>query len=84
MQREHTRRNPKRHIPLVSLLLRRKMTAVRCLVWLLGLRPWSVSEVDEISGFGGLFTFYIRSLVSVFLLFNAVFHVRWINIIAQR
>ena len=44
VQRAHTRRNPKRHIPLVSLLLWRKMVAVRCFVWALGLRLWSVSE----------------------------------------
>ena len=43
-QRAHTRRNPKRHISLVSLLLWRKMVAVRCFVWALGLRLWSVSE----------------------------------------
>ena len=48
-QREHTRRNPKRHIPLMSLLLRHKMVAMLCFVWPLGLRPWSVSETDEIS-----------------------------------
>ena len=42
-QRANTRRNPKRHIPLVSLLLWRKMVAVRCFVWALGLRLWSVS-----------------------------------------
>ena len=43
-QRAHTRRNPKRHIPLVSLLLWCKMVAVCCFVWALGLRLWSVSE----------------------------------------
>ena len=37
-QRAHTRRNPKRHIPLVSLLLLRKVVAVHCFIWPLGLR----------------------------------------------
>ena len=37
-QRAHTRRNPKRHIPLVSLLVLCKMVAVHCFIWPLGLR----------------------------------------------
>ena len=36
--RAHTRWNPKRHIPLVSLLLWLKMVAVHCFVWPLALR----------------------------------------------
>ena len=36
-QRVHTRRNPKRYIPLVSLSLWHKMVAVHCFVWPLGL-----------------------------------------------
>ena len=32
-QRAYTPRNPKRHIPLVSLLLWRKMVTVYCFVW---------------------------------------------------
>ena len=36
--------NPKRHISLVSLLLCRKIAAVRCFVWRLGLQMWSGSE----------------------------------------
>ena len=43
--RAYTRRNPKKHIPPVSLLLWHKMVTVRCFVWALGLRLWSVSEV---------------------------------------
>ena len=54
VHRVHTRRNPKRHIPPVSLLLWRKMVTVRCFVWALGLQLWSVSESDEISSFGDL------------------------------
>ena len=47
----HTRRNPKRHIPLVSLLLLRKMVAVHCFVCPLGLRLWSGSQ-SKILSFG--------------------------------
>ena len=43
-QRSHTRRNPKRHILLVSLLLCCKITAVWCFIWYLGLRMWAGSE----------------------------------------
>ena len=43
-QRTYTCRNPKRHIPLVSLLLWRNMVAMRYFVWPLALRLWSVSE----------------------------------------
>ena len=41
--RAHTCQNPKRHIPPVNLLLWHKMVTVRCFVWALGLRLWSVS-----------------------------------------
>ena len=41
-QRPLTRRNPERHIPLVSLLWR-KMVTIHCFVWALGLRLLSVS-----------------------------------------
>ena len=40
----YTRLNPKRHIPLESLLLWRKMVAVHCFVWHLALRLWPGSE----------------------------------------
>ena len=43
-QRAYTRRNPKRHILRVSLLLWCKMVAVCCFVWPLALQLWSVSE----------------------------------------
>ena len=43
-QRPLTHQNPKRHIPLVSLLLWRKIMAVHPFVWALGLRLGSVSE----------------------------------------
>ena len=41
VQRAHTHRNPIRHIPLVSLLLWRKMVAVRCFIWPPALQLWS-------------------------------------------
>ena len=41
VQRAHTRRNPKRHIPLVSLLLWHKMVAMCCFIWPPALRLWS-------------------------------------------
>ena len=51
MQIEHTHQSPKRHCPLVSLLLWRKMVATCCFVWPLGLGPWSVIEAEKISSF---------------------------------
>ena len=53
-QTEHTCWNPKRHIPLVSICYCgvKYMVAVRCFVWSLGLRQWSVSETDQILSFG--------------------------------
>jgi len=51
MQREHTCRNPKRHISLVSLLLWHKMVVVHCFVWGLCLRLWSVRQWDKILSF---------------------------------
>jgi len=57
VQSLHTRRNSKRHISLVNLLLWHKMVAIRYLIWALGLRLWSgsetVSEWDEVSSFSG-------------------------------
>ena len=43
-QRAYTHLHPKRHIPLVSLLLWRKMVVVCCFVWPLALRLWLSSE----------------------------------------
>jgi len=45
-QRPHTRRNPKRHTSLVSLLLH-KIVAIHCFVWTLGLQLWLGSEVSK-------------------------------------
>ena len=66
-QRAHTRQDPKRHIPLVSLLLWRKMVGVHCFVWPLALRLWSVSQAVQNSSFGDFLNFYIQPTVSVLL-----------------
>ena len=74
-QTAHTRRNPKRHIPLVSLLLWHKMVAVHCFVWPLGLRLWSVSQAVSLKfKFWQFFKFYIWPPVSV-LLYLMLFYV---------
>ena len=49
------------------------MVAVRCSVWALGLRLWSVSEAVRQS-FGDFFKIYIRPPVSV-LLYLMLFYV---------
>ena len=36
-----THQNPKRHMPLVSLLLWHKMVVVHCFIWPLALQLWS-------------------------------------------
>ena len=51
-QRAYTHRNPKRHIPLVSLLLWHKMVAVLCFVWPLALQLWSVRQSVQNSSLG--------------------------------
>ena len=68
-QRAHTHRNPKKHIPLVSLLLWRKMVAVYCFVWPLGLRLWSRSQAVSLKFkfFLQFLEFCIRPPVSVLL-----------------
>ena len=43
-QRAYMHRNPKRHIPLVSLLLWSKMVAVLSFTWPLALQLWSVRQ----------------------------------------
>jgi len=43
VQKPHTYHNPKRHIPLVSLLLWHKFVAKQCFLLSLSLRLWSVS-----------------------------------------
>ena len=76
-QRAHTRQNFKKHIPLVSLLLWRKMVAVHCFVWRLGLRLWSVSQAVrqsvKNSSFGDLKKFYIQPPVRVLLYLMLVY-----------
>jgi len=65
VQRPHTHRNLKRHISLVSLLLWRKMVAIRCFVWALGLQLWvSETKFQVLAVFK---KFNIRPPVSVFM-----------------
>ena len=74
-QRAHTLWNPKRHTPLVSLLLWRRMVAVCCFVWPLGLRLWSVSQAVSLKfEFWRFKKFYIRPPVSI-LLHLMLYHV---------
>jgi len=55
VHRAYTYQNPKRHIPLVSLLLWHKLVAVHCFISALGLRLWSVRQCDEILTFDNFF-----------------------------
>jgi len=71
-----TRRNPKRHIPLVSLLLWHKMVAVHPFVWTLGLWLWSVRQWDEILTFGDFLKILYQATSKRF---PDIFHIRWIN-----
>jgi len=73
-QRLLTHRNPKRHIPLVSLLWH-KMVAVHPFVWALGLRLWSGSEAvrRNFNFWQFFFKFYIRPPVSDFMFLKIYF-----------
>ena len=86
VQRPHTRRNHKRHISLVSLFLWRKMVAIHCFVWALGLQLWSASEWVSETEFQVL-AIFIKTQYPAgskrFHVVNAVFHVRWTNITAS-
>ena len=75
-QRAHTRRNPKRHITRVSLLLWRKMVAVHCFVWPLGLRLWSVrqSGSQAVSLNLGIIKIQYPATCKHFVVFNAVLY----------
>ena len=72
-RKEGTHSSEPQKAHLVSLLLWHKIVVLRCFIWPLGLRPWSVNEADKISGFGILKKFYIQSLVSVFLILMLYF-----------
>ena len=76
--------NPKRHIPMASLLLQRKMVTVLCFVWALGLQLWSVRQKGSETKFQHL-TILKKILYLAtskrFHVFKAVFHVRCTNII---
>ena len=74
-QRVHTCRNPKKHMPLMNLLLRQNMVhghELFCLVFSLTTVIKAGRILKE--------RFYIRPPESIFLV-NAVFDVRWTNII---
>jgi len=73
--------NPKRHIPPVSLLLWRKITAIHCFVLALGLQLWSVRQWDKILIFGDFKKILYLATSKRFRVFKDVFHVRWTNII---
>ena len=74
----YTRWNTKRHVPLVSLLLWHKTVAMRCFVWPPPLQLWSgklmIIRVWVILK-------KIPATCKCILVFNAVFDVRWTNII---
>ena len=50
-QRAHTHQNPKRHMPLVNLLLWHKMMVMGCFIWPPALQMWSGSMAEENSRF---------------------------------
>jgi len=92
-QRPQTRRNPKRHISLVSLLLWCKMVAIRCFVWAIGLSgsewvsEWVIERVSEwVSEWASETKFQglVPATNKRFHVFNAVFYVRLTNIIASK
>ena len=85
-QKADTRRNPKRHMSPVSLILWQKMVAVRCFVWPLALRLWSGWLAGWLAGklagrrnIRNLAIFKIRYLACCkhFLDLNGSFIVRW-------
>ena len=85
-QRAHTRRNPKRHIPMVSLLLLRKMVAMHCFVWSLVLRLWSVSQaVSQVDSLKfkvlAIFKILYPATFKRFVVFNAVLCIIWASTI---
>ena len=58
------------------------MMAMRCFVWPPALQLWSGRLADEKLNFGDFLKFYnYLTTCKCFLVFNAVFDVRWTNII---
>ena len=81
-QRAHTCQNPKRHIPLASLLLWHKMVAVHCFVWPLGLRLWSIRQSVSLKfKFWRCFKILYPANCKCFVLFNAVLCIIWTSTI---
>ena len=73
-QRTYTGRNPKRHIPLVSLLLWRKMVAVHCFIWPVALRLWSVSGAVRLKfEFWQFKKIYISATCKCFVAFDVLY-----------
>ena len=84
-QRAYTCLNPKRHIPLVSLLLWHKMVTVRCVVWPLALQLWSGSDHETVKQnlrFGNFLkkTLYLATC-KCFVIFNVVLCIIWTSTI---
>ena len=75
-QRAYTHRNPERHIPLVSLLLWRKMVAVRYFVWPLALQLWSVSQAKIRVLEFKKHILYLAAC-NCFVIINAVLYIIW-------
>ena len=81
-QRTYTRRNPKRHIPLINLLLWRKMVAMRCFVWPLALQLWSVSEAVRLKfEFWQFLKILYPATCKCFVAFDAVLCIIWTSTI---
>ena len=82
VQMAHTHRNPKRHIPLVSLLLLHKMVDVHCFVWPLGLQWWSGSQAVSLkSKVLAIFRILYPATCKCFVVFNAVLCIIWTSTI---
>ena len=80
--RAYTCRNPKRHIPPVSLLLWHKVVTMRCFVWALGLRLWSGSEAVRLKlEFLAIFKNLYLATCKCFVEFNAVLCIIWTSTI---
>ena len=80
----YTRRNPKKPIPPVSLLLWRKIVAVCRFVWPLALQLWSVSEAVRLKfEFWRFFKILHPATCKYFVAFNAVLCIIWTSTIPE-
>ena len=71
-QRTYTRRNPKRHMSLVSLLLWRRMVAVHCFIWPLALQL-TVRLKFELA----IFKILYPATFKYFVIFNVLYYMDW-------